>query len=83
MYRVRLRGHLQGQTRDNSNTHFFQAKKEHIYVCSYIISAVYTCRIISCLKELTLFYHINTPCGMHISLKINEKKNKIKMKHVY
>ncbi len=30
MYGVPPRGHLQGQTRDNSNTRFFHTKKEHI-----------------------------------------------------
>ncbi len=34
------RGHPQGQTRDNSNTRFFHTKKEHIDMCSYIISVV-------------------------------------------
>ncbi len=41
MYGVPLRGQLQGQTRDNSNTRFFHNKKEHIYMCSYIISVVH------------------------------------------
>ncbi len=41
MYGVPPRGHLQGQTRDNSNTRFFHTKKEHIDMCSYIISVVY------------------------------------------
>ncbi len=27
-------------------------------MCSYIISVVYICRIISCLKGFALFYHI-------------------------
>ncbi len=60
MYGVPLRGHLQGKTRDYSNTHFFHTKKEHIYMCCYIISVVYIYiwRIISCLKGFTLFYHI-------------------------
>ncbi len=63
------RGHLQGQTRDNSNA-FFYTKKEQIYMCSYIISAVYMCRFISCLKAFTLFYHIPHTYGMHTSLEI-------------
>ncbi len=50
MYGVPPRGHLQGQTLDNSNTRFFHTRKEHIDMCSYIISVVYICRIISCLK---------------------------------
>ncbi len=41
MYGVPPQGHLQGQTRDNSNTRFFHTKKEHIYMCSYIIYVVY------------------------------------------
>ncbi len=60
------RGHLQGQTRDNSNTRFFRTKTEHIYMCSYIISAVHTCRNISCLKGFTFFIifhtHMNGTC---------------------
>ncbi len=34
-------GHLQGQTRDNKSTRFFHTKKEHRYMCSYIVSVVY------------------------------------------
>ncbi len=64
------RGHLQGQTRDNSNTRFFHTKKEHINMCSFIIFVVYICHIISCLKEYTLFYHIPHTFGMHMSLEI-------------
>ncbi len=41
MFGVPAQGHLQGQTRDNSNTRFFHTKKEHIYMCSYIIFVVY------------------------------------------
>ncbi len=41
MYGVPPRGHLQGETRDNSNMRFFTLKKEHIDMCSYIISVVY------------------------------------------
>ncbi len=63
---VPLRGYLQGQTRDNSNT-LFHTKKEHIYMCSYIISVVYICPIISCLKGVTLLYHIPHTYGMHMS----------------
>ncbi len=54
------RGHLQGQTRDNSNTRFFTL---NIDMCSYIISVVYICRIISC-----LFYHIPHTYGIHMLL---------------
>ncbi len=39
-------------------TRVFHTKKEHIDMCSYIIFAVYICRIISCLKGFTLFYYI-------------------------
>ncbi len=60
MYGVPPQGHLQGQTRNNSNMRFFQTKKEHIDMCSYIIFVVYMCRIICCLKGFTLFYHIHT-----------------------
>ncbi len=49
------RGHLPGQTRENSNTSFFHTKKEHVYI--YV---VYVCRIISCLKGFNLFCHIHT-----------------------
>ncbi len=41
MYGIPPRGHLQGQTRDNSNTRFFHTKKEHIHMRSYIIFVVY------------------------------------------
>ncbi len=59
------RGHLQGQTREKLNTRFFHTKMEHVYI--YV---VYVCRIISCLKEFTLFYHIPYKDGMFISLEI-------------
>ncbi len=36
MYGVPPRDHLQGQTRDNSNTRFFHTKKEHIYIYIYV-----------------------------------------------
>ncbi len=70
MYGVPPRGHLQGQTRDNSNTRFFHTKKEHIFMFSYIISVVYICPILSCLKGFTLFYHIPHTYGMYMSLEI-------------
>ncbi len=70
MYGVPPRGQLQGQTRDNSNTRFFHTKKEHIDMCSYIISIVYISRIMSCLKGFALFYHIPHTYGMHMSLNI-------------
>ncbi len=41
MYGVPPRGHLQGQTRDNSNTRFFKIKR-NIYTCVHIY---YICRI--------------------------------------
>ncbi len=44
---------------------FFHTKKEHIDICSYIISVVYICRIISYLKGSALFYHIPHKYGMH------------------
>ncbi len=49
---------------------FLHTKKGHIYTCSYTISVVYLCPIISCLKEFALFYHIPHTYGMHMSLKI-------------
>ncbi len=73
MYGIPPRGHLQGQTRDHSNTRFFQNKKEHIDMCSYIISVVYIRRIISCLKGFALFYHIPHTYGMHMSLNFFSK----------
>ncbi len=78
MYGVPLRDHLQGKTRDNLNTRFFNTKKEHIDMCSYIIFVVYICRIISCLKEFALFYHIPHTYGMHMSLNCfrNNKREK-------
>ncbi len=70
MYRVPPpQGHLQGQTRDYSNTRFFHTKC--IYVCAYVISDVYICPIVSCLKGFTLFYHIPHKHGMHMSLEID------------
>ncbi len=77
MYGVPLRGHLQGQNRDNSNKRFFQTKKEQIYMCSYIISVVYKCPIISCLKGVALLYHIPRTYGMHVAgnlLKIKKRE---------
>ncbi len=76
MYGVPPRGHLQGQTRDNSNTRLSHTKKEQISMCSYIISVVYICRIISCLKGFTLLYHIPHTYGMHTY-------GTGKMKHAY
>ncbi len=51
----------------------FHTKKEHIYTCSYIISVVHICRIISCLKVFALLYHISHAYGMHMSLEIYKK----------
>ncbi len=76
MYGVPPRGHLQGQTHDNSSTRFFHTKKEHIYMCSFIICIyfylyiLYKRRIVSCLKQFTLFYHIPHTGGVHMSLEI-------------
>ncbi len=70
MYGVPPQGHLQGQTRDNSNTRFFHTKKEHIDMCSNIISVVHMRRIIPCLKGFALLYHIPHTHGMHMSLEI-------------
>ncbi len=57
---------------------FFHSKKEHIDMCSYIISVVYICRIISCLKGFALFYPIPHTYGMHMSLNFfrNNKREK-------
>ncbi len=42
MYGVPRRGHLQGQTRDNSSKRFFHTKKgTHIYVFLYNICRIY------------------------------------------
>ncbi len=78
MYGVPPRGHIQGQTRDNSNTRF-SAKKEHIYMCSDIIFVVYICHIISCLKGVALFYHIPHKYGMHMSRNFFKKLKTGKM----
>ncbi len=57
-------------------------------MCSYIISVVYICHIVSCLKGFTLFDHIPHKNGMHISLQIylkNREKRSMpitKIKHV-
>ncbi len=65
MHGVPPRGHISGQTRDNSNTRYF-----HTYMCSYLISLVNICRIISCLNGFALFYHIPHTYEMHMSLEI-------------
>ncbi len=70
MYGVPPQGHLQGQPRDNSNTFFFHTKKERIYMRSYIISVVYTCHVMSCLKRFTLLNHIPHKDGLHMSLEM-------------
>ncbi len=78
MYGVSPRGHFQGQTRDNSNA-FFHTKKEHIYMCSYIISVLYICHIISCLKGLALFNHIPHTWNAYVAgnlLKIKKTQKK-------
>ncbi len=41
MYGVPLRGHLQGQARDNSNTRFFTQKGTYIHVFFYNICRMY------------------------------------------
>ncbi len=41
MYGVPPRGHLQGQTRDNSNMRFFTLKKTHRHVFLYNICCIY------------------------------------------
>ncbi len=41
MYGVPPRGHLQGQTRDNSNTRFFIQKGTHRHVFLYNIRRIY------------------------------------------
>ncbi len=78
MYGVPPRGHLQGQTRDNSHPRFFHTKKEHIDMCSYIISVVYIWRILSCLKGFASFKHIPHTYGLHMSLNCfrNNKREK-------
>ncbi len=76
MYGVPPRGNLQGQTHDNSNTRYFHTKKEHIDMCSYKISVVHICCIISCLKAFALFYHVPHSYGMHMSLKYFFRNNK-------
>ncbi len=47
-------------SRSNSRQYkhaFFHTKKEHIHMCSYIISVEYICHIISCLNRFALFNH--------------------------
>ncbi len=41
MYGIPPRGHLQGQTRDNSNTRFFTLKGTHRHVFLYNICRIY------------------------------------------
>ncbi len=53
-------------------------------MCSNLISVVYMCRIISCLKKFTLFYHIPHKGGMHMSMEIYLKNNtRQKLRHAY
>ncbi len=52
-------------------------------MCSYIISVVYICPIISCLKGFALFYHIPHTYGIHMSLEIYYKEKTRTMKHAY
>ncbi len=66
MFKVPPCGHLQGQTRDNSDMRLFRTKTERTYMCFI----VYIFRIISCLKGFTLLYHILHTYGMHMSLEI-------------
>ncbi len=77
MYGVPPRGHLQGQTRDNSHA-FFHTKKEHIDMCSYIISVAYICHIISCLKGFALFiiFHTYMECICRWKCIKNKKREK-------
>ncbi len=63
----------------------FHTKKEYIYTCSNIISVVYTRRIISYLKGITLFNHIPHKEGSHLlKIKKLEKRSMpiTKTKHV-
>ncbi len=75
MYGVPTQGHLQGQTREDSNTRFFTQKKEHVDMCSYIIYVVYICRTISCLKGFALSYHIPHTYVAGYLLKVKNAKN--------
>ncbi len=70
MYGVPTEGHLQGQTRNNLKTRLFHTNMEHIYMCSYMISFVYRCRIISCLMGFTSIYDFLHKDGMQMSLEI-------------
>ncbi len=45
-------------------------------MCYYIISVVYMCPIISCLKGFALFHNIPHTYGMHMSLEIYDNKDK-------
>ncbi len=50
-------------------------------MCYYRISAVHIRGIISYLKGLTSFYHIQREDGMHISLELYKKLKKGKTEH--
>ncbi len=53
-------------------------------MCSHIISVVYTCRIISCLKGFAFFYHIpHTHMECICRWKFIKNKKTQKMMHVY
>ncbi len=52
-------------------------------MCFYIISDVNICRLISCLKNFTLFYHILHTYGMHMSINIYYTSKTRKNNHAY
>ncbi len=78
MYGVPPKGHLQGQTRDNSNTHFFTLKRNtytcvlmkylsDIYVVSYLVRKGLLCLII---------FHTHMECICRWKFIKNKKREK-------
>ncbi len=82
MLGVPPRGHLQGQTRDNSNTRFFHTKNEHMDMCSYMISAVNIYHILS--KEIFFVFSYSTQrWNAYVAGKMKQAYNKDKARSIF
>ncbi len=65
MYGVRPRGHLQGQTRDNSNTRFFTLKRN-----------TYTCVLIGTRSQSPGFIYQTTDVSAFASAVVSDYKKR-------
>ncbi len=83
MYGVPPQGHLQGQTRDNSNTRFSTLKR-NTYTCFLIYYLSYIC-VVSYIvwKDLLLFIIFHTHMECLCRWKFIKNKKTGKMKHAY